>query len=159
MLQGRDNVFDFGFGGEFNSRRAETQTLAAQTHLIDRLFAGDIDDAAPLLRESGADLNEQRRFADAGLTAEQQHRSRHKAAAGHAVEFRDAAGEPRHRFRFRIEIGEREDAAFGAADRRLRADARGEPFFSERIPRAAGIAAALPAGRNRAAILTDKGCA
>ncbi len=117
LVQGRDNVLDLGFGGELDRRLGEAETLGAQPHLIDRLFTGNIDDAALLSRERSADLNEQGRFADARLAAQEQHGARHEAATGHPVEFADAARQARQRLGLRIEAREREDAALGSAER------------------------------------------
>ena len=44
----------------------------------------------PALAKAGGQLQQQRRFADAGLAADQQRRARHDAAAGDAIEL----GEP-----------------------------------------------------------------
>ena len=83
------------------SRSARSRTCA------DRLLAGDVDDALAGAGERRGGLDQQRRLADAGIAAEQEHRAAHEAAAGDAVEFGDAgrharrvlglAGEPLER--------------------------------------------------------------
>jgi len=40
--------------------------------------------------DRGRGLDQQGRFADAGIAADEEHRAAHEAAAGDAVEFRDA---------------------------------------------------------------------
>ena len=97
MRERRDNILDAGLGGEFDRRRGKAKPQGAQPDLIDRLFAGDIDDAPVLRGHSGAGLNEQSRFADAGFAAEEKNGARHEAAAGHAVEFANARRDARRR--------------------------------------------------------------
>ena len=43
-----DNILDFGLGGESDRRLRKAEAVGAQPHLIDGLFAGDIDDAQAL---------------------------------------------------------------------------------------------------------------
>ncbi len=102
----------------------------------------------------GGGLEQQRRFADAGIAGHQQHRAAHKAAAGDAVEFGDAGGQARRVMRLAGQRLEREQAAFAGLAARP-----GRPvgaFLGKRIPLAAGLAFALPAGRRRAAVLADE---
>ena len=108
---GGDDVLDRGFGGEFDGF-AQAQPLGAQPHLRDRFLAGDVDRAVAGARERGGGLQQQRRFADAGIARHQQHRAAHEAAAGDAVEFGDAAGQARGLMRLAGERLEREQAAF-----------------------------------------------
>ncbi len=84
-----------GLGGEFNRRRRKAKPQGAQADLIDRLLAGNIDDAPVLRGKRGAGLDDQGRFADAGFAAKQKHRARHETAAGYPVEFGDAGGDTR----------------------------------------------------------------
>ena len=76
---------------ERQRRLAQAQPLGAQPHLRRRLLAGEVDGAAAGLGEGRRQLQQQRRFADAGLPADQQCRARHDAAAGNAIEL----GKPR----------------------------------------------------------------
>ena len=149
-----DDVLDFGLGGEANRRLRVAEAVGAQPHLVDGLFAGNIDDAQPLRGERAANLDQQRRFADAGLAAEQKHGAGNEAAAGHAVEFADAGDDAGCRFAGAAKVGQGKDAALAAGQRRRRAGVR--RFLDHRIPGAAGIAAALPARRDGAAALTDE---
>ena len=74
---------------------AEAEPLGAQPHLRHRFFAGDIDRAVAGAGERGRDLDQQGRFADAGIARHQQHRAAHEAAAGDAVELGDAGRQAR----------------------------------------------------------------
>ena len=69
MGECRDNILDARLGGEFDRRRRKAKPQGAQTDLIDRLLAGNIDDATALRGKRGAGLNDQRRFADARFAA------------------------------------------------------------------------------------------
>ena len=91
------------------SRKAEP--LGAQPHLRHRFLAGDIDRAMAGARQRGGGLDQQRRFADAGIARHQQHRAAHEAAAGDAVEFGDAGRQARGVMRLAGQRLEREQAA------------------------------------------------
>ena len=88
-------------------------------------------------------LDQQRRFADAGIAAHQQHRAAHEAAAGDAVEFGDAGGQAGRVMGFAGQRLEREQAAF--ARRPAGAGGALGAFLGQRVPFAAGLAFALPA--------------
>ena len=159
FFQRRDDVLDIRCRDELDRRLRKAQTHGTQTHLRDRLFAGDVDDALTAKRHGGAGLQQQRRFADTRLAAEQQHGARHEAATGDAIEFGDAGLDARIGPAFadkalNIENPARDGTLCGA-----RADAGGGRFLDDRVPLAAGFAAALPAIRHCAAVLADEGCA
>ncbi len=84
-------------GGELDRRLRKVEALSAQTHLRDGFFARDVEDALAAHRHRGACLREQRRLADAGLAAEQQHRSGDETAAGDAIKFGNAGLDARGR--------------------------------------------------------------
>ena len=90
MRQRRDDILDRGFRSDLDGGVGETKPFGAQPHLGHGFLAGNIDGAVPGAGEGGRDLQQQRRFADAGIAAEEQHRAAHQAAAGHPVEFGDA---------------------------------------------------------------------
>ena len=149
-----DDVLDRGFRRQLDRRVAQAQPLGAQAHLGDRFLAGDIDRAVAGPRQRGGGLDQQRRFADAGIARHQQHRAAHEAAAGDAVEFGDAARQARGVMRLAGEPLEREQAALGGL-----AAGSGGPlgaFLGQRVPFAAGLAFALPAGRRRPAVLANE---
>ena len=105
-------------------------------------------------RHGRGGLEQQCRFADAGIARHQQHRAAHEAAAGDAVEFGDAAGQPRRLMGLAGQRLEREQAALAGL-----AAGTGRPlgaFLGQRIPLAAGLALALPARRGRTAVLADE---
>ena len=89
---GRDDVLDRCLGRKFDRRLGEAEPLGAQPHLRDRFFARDVDRAVAGLRERGGGLDQQRRFADAGIARHQQHRAAHEPAAGDAIELGHARG-------------------------------------------------------------------
>ena len=84
--QGGDDILDRGFRGKLHRRIGKPEPLGAQPHLRDRFLAGDIDRAVAGAGQQAGGLRQQRRFADAGIAADQQHRAADKAAAGDAVE-------------------------------------------------------------------------
>ena len=65
------------------------EPLRAQRDLRAGFLAADIE-RGPLARDFGQRLQQQRRFADAGIAADQHHAARDEAAAQHAIEFADA---------------------------------------------------------------------
>jgi len=155
--EGGDNVLDRGLGGELDLRIRKLEPLGAQPHLRHRLLARYVDRAMARARELGRDLEQQRRFADARIAAEQQHRSAHQAAAGDTVELGDAASEPRRVMGLARERLERELAALARRAPGLRGPRRSGGFFRDGVPLAAGVALALPAAIDGAAVLADEG--
>ena len=151
LRQRRDDVLDRSFRRNLDRGIGETEPLGAQPHLRDSFLAGDVNRALAAARERGRDLDQQRRFADARIAAEQQHRAAHQPAAGDAVEFGDARGEPRRFLRLALERLDGEQPAFARRTRRRRG-----AFLDERIPLAACFATAGPARRGGAAVLTDE---
>ena len=134
----------------------QVHARGAHAHLRHRLFAGDVDGAAAALRIFAQRLQDQGGFADAGIAADQQRRTRHQAAAGDAVEFGDAGDAARRRRVFGLEVFQRESAALDAP-RGAAADGRRGAFLDDGVPAAAGIALPDHLGMDRAAGLADKG--
>ena len=97
---------------------AEAEPFGAQPHLRHGFLAGNIDGAMAGAGEGGGDLQQQRRFADAGIAAEQQHRAAHQAAAGHAVEFGHAGRRAAAPHGLALERLDREQPAFARRPRR-----------------------------------------
>ena len=111
---------------------------------------------ARAIRRGG--LRQQRRFADAGIAADQQHRAAHKTAAGDAVEFGHPGGQARGVLALagqRLQLEQPAPAL--AADRDRHRGRAGRVLLGQRVPLAAGLALALPAVEGRAAVLADKG--
>ena len=159
LAQGRDNVLDIGGGREFHRGLRQAETDRTQTYLRDRLLARDIDDALAARRHGGAGLQQQRRLSDAGFAAEQQHRARHETTAGDAIEFGNAGFDARIRPALAGKAFYFDDAAGHGALGRACANAGSGRLLDDRVPLAAGFAAALPTVRYRAAVLADEVCA
>src|SRR5262245_17615277 len=100
-------------------------------------------------------LDQQGRFTDPWIAADQKNRAPHEAAASDAVQFSDPRRQARRVVRLAGERFQREEAAsagFTAGARRaLRA------FLAQRIPFPAGLAFALPAAERSPAVLADEG--
>ena len=134
------------------------ETSRPEAHLAGRLLAGRVQHGAPRRGDTGRDLEQERRLADPGLSAEQDDGARDQAAAQHAVQLRDP-----HRA---ADLGVRV-ARMAQRDGRDRRDAsctssRGpgpglvaDDGLDERVPLAAGPALALPAQHGRATGLAD----
>jgi hypothetical protein len=90
----RHDVLDRGLGGKLDLSARKAEPLGAKPHLRHRLFAGNIDRALLGAGQRRCHLDQQRRFADPGIAAEEQHGAAHEAAAGDAVELGDPRGEP-----------------------------------------------------------------
>src|SRR5689334_20354866 len=104
--------------------------------------------------QRGGRLDQQCRFADTGIATDKQHRTAHKAAAGHPVEFSDATGQSGGVMRFTGEWFEREHAALAART----AQARGPlgSFLAQSVPFPASFALTLPAAEACTTVLADK---
>ena len=156
-----DDVLNRGFRREFDRGVAEPEPLGAQPHLRHGLFAGDVDGAVAGAGERRGGLNQQGRFADAGVAGHQQHRAADEAAAGDAVEFRQPGRQAGGLMGLADQRLERELAALAwsaARAGRAAGDTAGAvAFLDHGVPLAAGLAFALPAGRGRAAVLADEG--
>src|SRR5215472_8913168 len=105
----------------------------------------------PATCECGGDLEKQRRFADSGIAAKEQHRSANQSAARDPIELSDAGGKARRLVRRALQRldGERAALAHGPS-RTLGA------FLNQRIPFAAGFAFACPASEGGAAVLANE---
>ena len=72
-------------GGEFYRRLAETQALCAHADLCAGLFAGDVEGLEAGTRKARGGLQQERGFADTGITAYQNGAGRHETTAQNAV--------------------------------------------------------------------------
>ena len=81
-------------GGKAHRRTRQPQPFGPQPHLPRRLLAADIDHLAARLRHFRGRLQQQRRFADPGITAHQDGRTRHQSAAQCPVEFGQPCAAP-----------------------------------------------------------------
>jgi hypothetical protein len=80
-------------GNELELRSAQLQALRPQRNLCHRLLAAGIQDRQ-LLREAAGYLQQQGRFANARLPAQQRYRPGHQAAAEYTIELGQAEGQP-----------------------------------------------------------------
>ena len=158
LRDGRQNVLDIGFGGKLDRRVRRAEALRPEPDLRDGLFAGNIDDAVPSAGERRGSLHQKGRLADAGVAADQNRRTPHKAAAGRTVQLGNAGRNAGSVLDIARERSERDRAAFArAAQGRWPAtDAAAGAFLDECVPFAASIAFPGPARMHRAAILTDE---
>ena len=70
-LQRRHDVAHRGCGDEMHVRIGEPQPLGSQADLVDGFFARDVGTGGVLFGERRRHLQHQRRFADAGIAADQ----------------------------------------------------------------------------------------
>ncbi len=144
--------------GQLHRSVCKTEPLGAQPHLRHGLFAGYVDHAMAGAGHQAGGLRQQRRFADAGIAADQKHRAANKSAAGDAIELRHAGGQARSVLRLAGQRFQLERPALALrADRDRHRGRAGRVLLAQRIPLAAGIALALPAVIRRAAVLADEG--
>ncbi len=138
-----EDVLHLGLGGKRDRRIAQAQPLGAEAYLADRLFARHVDDAASGARHRGGDLDQDGRLADAGVAADEDRGAGHEAAADHPVELADA-GEPARQLGGLAEERGKLDRLPAPGAERHRGG--GRRLLGERVPLAAGLAAALPLG-------------
>ena len=81
----RQDGVQVGFRDHQQIARDGAQPLAAQPDLLDRFFAGDIQDFVVVACQTEKDLEHQGRFADARVPADQHQRAAHQAAAQNPV--------------------------------------------------------------------------
>ena len=94
VLHGGEDVADRSRGGEPHRGAAEAEANGAQPHLLGRFLAGDVDHPVTFAREARSDLEQQGRFADAGIAADQHRRPGDDPAADRPVELGEAARKP-----------------------------------------------------------------
>ena len=106
-------------------------------------------------RERGSRLDQQSRFSDARVAADQQDRTAHETAAGDTVELGNPGDQARGIVGLASQGLERKQASFtGLATRPGRTFGA---FLAERIPLPASLAFALPAAEGGTAVLADEG--
>ena len=89
----REHRFDAGLREHVERRFADSETLRSQPDLLERLLARDVT-GRNSRREIRERSQQQRRFADAGIAADQHDAARHEAAAEHAVELAETRRQP-----------------------------------------------------------------
>ena len=155
-LERGEDVAQVGFGGELNRRVGEAKALRPHAHLGRGFFPGNVYRFQTLAGELRGGLQEQRRLADARVTADEDGRGGHEAAAEHAIEFAKPALRAGRRRFFAAEIGQLHGPAALAAQRFRGGTGGQRRFLGKRVPVAAIVAAAGPFGAARTAIRTDE---
>jgi hypothetical protein len=93
-----DDGLELHFGQQLDRRVHESETLRAKRDLLGGFLAGDVQ--RPMRgAQSRTRLQQQRRLADTGIAAQQDHAARHEAAAEHAIEFLQSRRNARRRAR------------------------------------------------------------
>ncbi len=149
----RQDVLNLRLGGERHRGFAQAKAFRAQANLTDRLLSRHVDHAAAGLRHRGRDLDQDRRLADAGVAADEDRGSRHEATADDAVEFADAG----EYARLLVRLARERRQFNGASPCATKRDGNGGGrLFGDRVPFAAGLAAALPLGGDCTAVGADE---
>src|SRR6266550_1112992 len=142
-------------GGETDRAVGDPEPLGAQPDLVDRFFAGDVGRRAAARGEGGGRLQQQGRFADPGIAADEDRRAGNQAAAADPVELGDAGQTPWRSGRLAAQADKIDcwaaAAACGAAEALWRSAAR--HLLDEAVPGAAGLAPPGPFRREGAALL------
>ncbi len=89
-FQRGQDVAQVGLGRQFHRGVGQPQPLRAHPHLRAGLLARDVEAGQAGAGEAGGGLQQQGRFADAGIAADQNGAGGHQTAAQHPVKFRDA---------------------------------------------------------------------
>ena len=154
--EGREDVANRRRRCEPHRRLAKAEPHGAQTHLLSRFLARDVDDVPALAREIGADLKQQRRLADPRIAADQHRGAGNDAATDRTVELGDTRRDPL-RQRDRMIEADQLDLPPAALKVMLGGEDAGDlgSLLHQRIPLRAVRALALPAGRHRPAGLAD----
>ena len=154
LAQSRQDVAHRGGRGELHRRLAKPQPPRAQAHLIRRFLAGNIGDRKAGISEPRRRLQQQRRFADAGVSAQKHRGSGHDPAAKRQIELRDPRADTRGQRYVAIERRQFHPPSAALQIVLLR-EHRLARFLDEAVPLLAIGALPLPARLNRAAGLAD----
>ena len=145
------DFFELDFGLQLEVLGVDRQALGAHRDLRAGFFAADVQDLLEA-RHARQRLQQQGRFADARIAADQHHAAGHQAAAQHAVEFLDAGAETRHIDRFDIGQTEHRRGLRQSLMLHRKTVAGGfDDGFHQRIPLVAGRTLADPFVGNAAA--------
>ena len=160
-LQRPEDIPQCGGRGELDRGLFKAHTLRPGADLLDRLLAGDIGDPPSCEGCPPGYVEQQGRFADAGVAAEQQGRSRHHPAAADTVELGHTGNDAWRLGCVGLQCLELEAAATrGRAARRLhRAGRSRAALLDDGVPLIAGPALARPFAMDGPAGLADIDCA
>jgi hypothetical protein len=155
-----ENAFDRGFCERFEAIECDAEPLAARSDLGQAFLAGHVE-PAHALPERAEHLQQQGRFTDAGIAADQHHRAGDESAAEHTIEFGDTGraalfGFGRHARQLR-HLRRARCAGITAARCACRFHRRLHDEFGQRVPGAAVDTLALPLRMLGAAFAADVG--
>ena len=156
-------MLELDFTHEGEAAGLELKALRPERDLRGAFLARNVKRRMAELDESGHDLQQKRRLADAGVAADQGDASLHKPASHDSVEFaesRHGAGDLLDRHVGEVLQGARrvDEAACGARGARTVAggDALRHLELLERVPGLAVRALSLPLGSRAAALIADE---
>ena len=152
-IQCRQDVAQVGLGPEANGGIGQAQPQRPHLDLGAGFFTRNIQALQPFAGEGGGSLQQQRRFTDAGIAADQDRRSRNEAAAENPVQLVHPRSKARRWRAFGGQIGQRDPAALQAKRFRPR---RQRGLFDHGVPGTARLALASPFLVGRAAGGTGK---
>jgi hypothetical protein len=154
---GRDDRLEIRFAQQLDVSRGLVQSVRAQAHLQRGFFARRVQRAPAAVLQSSGDLEEERRFPDSRLAADENHASRDDAAAEGKVEFGEPGFPARRVGPDDVAQSRRIDHGPTAASRSPLSTfrfPRGGHLFDQGVPLAARVATAGPLGVLRPAVGT-----
>jgi hypothetical protein len=152
----REDIFDIRLGRKKHVAVGGAKPLSTQADLGDRFFARDIDHPMLPAGKCRGRLHQYGRLADARISADEQCGSANEAAAGHAIEFRNAGVDARRVFDLSGQRGKCDGTPLLRRAHGTAADPPRRVILDDRVPLAATVALAHPAGMDSAAILADE---
>ena len=159
LPDGLDDVLDIRFRHEAEIAGDRADTLRPQLDLLEALLTGDIEDGFSVIcRQITRDLEEDRRFSDARVTAEQYHRAYDDTTAEYTVELLEAGRDTVLLFEGDLIDTDRTLPWWTRAGVSTEAGSRGcfyDRFLHEGIPRAAARALSEPLRGFIATFLTE----
>ena len=156
VIEGGDDIADTARRGEPDRAIGDAEPVGAQPNLVDRLLAGDVSGSGPAGRERGRRLQQDRRFADARIAADEDRRAGNQASAADPVEFGNPGQQARRPSALAAQGNKIDGAAATPSCAGLRQALRrrgARQFLDHAVPGSASLAPAGPFRRNGAALL------
>ena len=150
IAERRKNIANRSRCGQFDWRIGQPKPRGAHTDLASGFLAAHIDHLMAIKSDLCSCLQQQRRFADARITAHQYGRARNQPAAQRTVKFCKASGLPNRQLASLIKRGKFDRPSAARQIMFLRKNG-GWGFLNQRVPFGTIRALPLPAMRNRAA--------
>ena len=97
LIERGQDIAQVGLGAEPHLGLGQPQPLRPHPHLCAGLFARDVDGFQPGARKARGGLQQQGRFADAGIAADQDRAAGHQSATQNPVQFRHPRDAARRR--------------------------------------------------------------